>query len=354
MRVALIGLPKSGKSTLFSAATGVTVDPYAAPQIHRNVVKVPDERLDYLAKLFNPKKYTEATIEFLDVPGISLGDPGGPAEFRKVLPDIRMADVLAVVVRDFENPSTPKYKDRIDPRADLGEVWDELLFADLEAVTTRVERLQKGLQKPSKTHDQDKHELALLTRCKEALESEKPISAVLDNVDERRMVASFAFLTEKPLIAVRNVSESRIAEAPASLSPHARDNLSVCASVEAEIAALPPEDRRPFMADLGLTTSARDQLIRACYAAGGLISFLTMGPDEVRAWTIVKGANAVEAAGRIHTDLARGFIRAETVAFADLAAHTDMKGAKAAGKVRQEGKTYIVQDGDILNIKFNV
>lgn len=354
MRVALIGVPKSGKSTLFTAVTGMPIDPFAPPQIHRSMVKVPDTRLDYLAKLHNPKKYTEATLEFLDVPGISLADPAGLAEFRRVLPEVRLAEVLAVVVREFERPDVPAYRDRIDPSGDFAEVWGEILFADLDSVTTRIDRLQKSLTKPSKTHDQDKHELALLQRCRTGLEAEQPLSTILETPDERKALASFAFLTEKPLVALRNVSEAHIADPPRPLSPHAQANLNVCAAAEAEIAALPPQDRGVFLADLGIESPARDRLIRSCYEVAGLISFLTMGPDEVRAWTIHKGATAVEAAGRIHTDLARGFIRAETVAYDDLVEHHDLKGAKAAGKVRQEGKSYIVADGDILNIKFNV
>lgn len=354
MRVALIGVPKSGKSTLFTAATGMAVDPFASPQIHRSMVKVPDPRLDYLARLYNPKKYTEAMIEFLDVPGISLADSAGLAEFRRVLPEVRLAEVLAVVVREFDRPDVPAYRNRIDPAGDFSEVWGELLFADLDSVTTRIDRLQKSLSKPGKTHDQDKHELALLQRCRTALEAEQPLSTVLQTPDERKALASFAFLTEKPLVAIRNVSEDHIAAPPRPLSPHARANLNICAAAEAEIATLAPEDRGEFLAGLGIETPARDRLIRSCYEVAGLISFLTMGPDEVRAWTIHKGATAVEAAGRIHTDLARGFIRAETVAYDDLVAHHDLKGARAAGKVRQEGKNYIVADGDILNIKFNV
>ncbi|GIK17015.1 MAG: ribosome-binding ATPase YchF [Planctomycetota bacterium] len=354
MKVALVGLPQSGKSTLYAAATGQRQDPFAAPAVHRAVVKVPDPRLDTLAQLYNPKKYTEATIEFHDVPGISLADAAGVGEFRRLLPDIRACDVLMLVLRDFHREDVPAYKDRVNPEADFAELWGELIFADLDAVTTRVERLQKSLQKPSKTHDQDQRELNVLLPCKEALENERPLSTVLQSAEDRKIVASFGFLTEKPLVAVRNVSDDRIAEPDRALSPHARHNLTVCAAAEAEIAALDPAERGPFLADLGIEVPAKDRLLRACYESAGLISFLTMGPDEVRAWPIPKGATAVEAAGRIHSDLARGFIRAETVAYDDLVAHHDLKGARAAGKVRQEGKTYVVSDGDILNIKFNV
>jgi len=354
MKAAFIGLPGSGKSTLFGAVTGTRPDPYAAPQVHRLVVKVPDARLGFLTRLYQPKKVTEASVEFLDVPGFSLGDPAGVSEFKKVLPDIRQADVLAVVVRDFDSADIPSYKNRVDAPADFAEVWSELIFADLDSVSTRIERLHRSLQKPSKTHDHDQHELKLLERCRATLEAEKPLSCVLDAPEERKQLASFAFLTEKPLVVVRNVSESRIREPAAELSRHARYNLTLCASAEEEIALLPPEDRAPFLADLGIEQPARDRLIRSCHEAAGVICFLTMGPDEVRAWEIPRGSSALEAAARIHSDLARGFIRAETVSYEDLKTHDDLKGARAAGKVRQEGKAYIVQDGDILNIKFNV
>jgi len=353
VKAAFVGLPKSGKSTLFSAVTGMKVDPYAAPDVHQAVVRVPDERLAYLTKLYNPKKVTEATIEFLDVPGCSLDDAKGQDEWRRLLPAVRLADLLVVVVRDFQNASVPAYRNRIDPRADFDQVWQEFIFADLDQVTTRVDRLEKALKKPSKTHDAEKRELAIMMRCREALEAEKPLSGILTHEDEKRQLASFAFLSEKPIVCVRNVSDDRANDTSSFELPHVADSITLSASIEAEIAALDPADRPAFIQDLGLTTSARDRLIRACYHAGGLISFLTMGPDECRAWTVHANGTAVDAAAKIHTDLANNFIRAETVAYDDLVAHADMKGARAAGKVRKEGKHYIVKDGDILNILAN-
>ncbi len=353
MKAAIVGLPQSGKSTLFSAITGVAVDPYAAPEARQAVVRVPDSRLDHLAKMYRPKKVTEATIDFVDVPGCSLDDAKGQSEWRRLLPAVRLADLLVVVVRDFENAGVPAYRDRVDADADFAAVWEEALFADLETVTTRVERLEAALKKPTKTHEAEKHELALLSRCRAALEADTPLSTVLTHEEDRRRLSSFSFLTQKPLIGVRNVCDDSVAELTEWSVPHAVETSSLGAQIEAEIAALDPSDRAAFMADLGLKGSAGEQLIQACYRAGGLISFLTVGPDECRAWTIPKGSTAVEAAGKIHTDFARGFIRAETVAYDDLVAETDMKGAKAAGKVRKEGKTYVVQDGDIMNILAN-
>lgn len=350
MRAAIIGLPKSGKGTVFAAATGLTVDPYAPPQPHQAVVKVPDSRLDYLVKLNNPKKTTLATMELVDIPGCSLEDNKGRDEWRKLLPSVRQAEVLVVVVRDFENESVPAYRNRVNAQADFEEVWSELVFSDLESVANRMEKLEKALKKPSATHDQEKHEMALLQRCRDALEAERPLASALQTENDRQALASFAFLTEKPLITVRNVSDSKIQSAQPLKAEHARANIVMSASIEAEIAQLDAADRAAFMADLGIAESARDRLIKTCYDALGLISFLTMGPEEVRAWTVRQGSTAQEAAGKIHTDLARGFVRAETVAYTDLLEHKDMKGAKAAGKVRKEGKSYIVQDGDIMLI----
>ena len=353
MKAALIGLPQSGKSTVFSAVTGKAADPYASPEPKHAVVKVPDERLDFLSKLVNPKKYTEATIDFVDIPGVALNDPKGRDDWRRLLPEVRKAEVLVVVVREFADPSVPMYQDRIDARADLAVVWDELVFADLEAVTNRVEKLAKSIHKPTKTQDADKKEHALLLKCQAALEAGEPLSNILTHDDERRDVSSFSFVTDKPIVVVRNISDDVCASRDEWDVPHAQAVMTLKADIESEIAQLPAEDRPAFMEEMGLSESALDRLIQICYDACGLISFLTMGPEEVRAWTIPRGATAQEAAGKIHSDLARGFIRAETVAYDDLVAHEGMKGAKAAGRARKEGKTYVVQDGDVLLILAN-
>ncbi len=354
MKAAIIGLPFSGKSTLFTAATSLKADPGEMPQDRVAVVPVPDRRLDFLAKLHNPKKVTPATIEFVDFPGFSLSDAHGQQELKKYLPKIRLCDLLVLVVRDFQSPSVPAYRDRVDRDADLAELREELIYADLETVTNRIEKLEKALGKPTKTHEQEKRELVLLTACREALEASKPLSTALQSADEARMLSSFGFLTEKPAIVVFNVDEDRATEADIPAPDHVHSAVALCADLEAQIAELDESDRPAFLADIGIETPARDVLIQRCYDAMDHISFLTMGPDECRAWSIRKGTVAVDAAGKIHSDLARGFIRAETVAYHDLVEAGDFKGAKANGKVRQEGKTYVVQDGDILNIKFNV
>jgi len=255
-----------------------------------------------------------------------------------------------VVVRDFENASVPCYGDGLDPTRDFKTTWEEFIFADLETVTTRVERLEKSLKKPTKTHDAEKRELILLSKCRDALESEAPLSTVITSDEDRKGVASFGFLTQKPIVCVANVGDDRAGDGGGIDVAHVEASIGLSASIEAEIALLDESDRTEFLAELGLASPARDRLIQTCYTACGLISFLTMGPDEVRAWPVKKDSTAVQAAAKIHTDIAKGFIRAETVGYDDLVAHEDHKGAKAAGKVRAEGRSYIVRDGDILNI----
>ena len=354
MRIAFVGPPQSGKSTLFRAVTGHVAGPHAVAGEQLAAVKVPDTRLDFLQQLYKPKKYTEATIDVLDVPGFSHETSAQQNEFRKALPSIRQCDALVAVLRAFDSASVQPYRNRVDPKADLDELLAELLFCDLETVTTRVEKLEKALTKPTKTHDLEKRELELMRRLQSALEAEQPITTAIQNDDERKALASFAFLTEMPLIVVINVNESQAAAPSPFNYEHARANIALCADTEEQIAQLEPADRQAFLDDLGVKEPARERLIHGCYDAVGLVSFLTCGEDEVRAWSIHKGSDAVVAAGKIHTDIARGFIRAETVSFDDLKAAGDMKSAKGAGKVRLEGKHYIVQDGDIINFRFNI
>ncbi len=354
MRVGLIGPLQSGKTTLFAAITGLLPDPAALAAEHLATVRVPEPRLDLLCSLYNPKKRTEAQIDFVDVPGFSVETAAQQADFRRFFPSFRLCDGLIAVVRAFASDSVVAYRNRVDALADLDELRSELLFADLEAVENRAQKLEKALSRPSKTQAQEKAELEFMQRLRAALEADKPISSVAANDDERRWVRSFQFLTEKPLLVVVNVAEDQATAPPPFDAPHAHSTIALCARAEAEIAQLDPPDRAAFLADLGLTEPARDRLIRAAYDAIGLISFLTCGEDECRAWTIRKETHAVDAAGKIHSDIARGFIRAETVSYGDLLAHGDMKAVKAAGKVRLEGKTYVVQDGDIINFRFNV
>lgn len=329
-------------------------DPSGPPQIQHAVVKVPDDRLTVLAGMYKPKKVTEATIEYIDVPGFALSDHKGQEEFKRYLPELRQSELLVVVVRAFENPSVAAYKDRIDPDADFSEIYDELIYADLYTIGNRLEKVEKALKKPTKMQEQEKREHAVLVACNDALENVKPLSSVLTGAEDQRVVSSFGLLTLKPLLVTHNVSEENAAQPDPPIPEHAAGAISVSALTELEIGQLDPPDRVAFLEDLGVAQPARDRLIRKCYEALGLASFLTVGPDEVRAWTVQRGSEAVVAAGKIHSDIARGFIRAETVAYDDLIEAGDMKAAKANGRVRQEGKTYVVQDGDVINFKFNV
>jgi GTP-binding protein YchF len=285
---------------------------------------------------------------------VSLADAQGQAAFRKAMSSVRKCDGIVMVVRSFESDSVAAYRDRIRPQADIDELHSELIFADLEQVTNRIEKLEKSVQKPTKTRDQEMRELAMMRRVHAALEKEAPVSSEITNEEERGIAASFGFLTLKPVVVVVNVGEKDIAKPAPFQHPHTQGTIALAAEIEAEMAQLETADRAAFLADLGLSEPAGIRLIQTCYDAVGLISFLTCGPDEVRAWTIRKGDTAVEAAAKIHSDIARGFIRAETVAFSDLKANTDMKGAKNANKVRLEAKGYPVQDGDIINFRFNV
>jgi GTP-binding protein YchF len=354
MRVCLAGPSQSGKSTLLAAvveAGGSHIDLSRGDQPHLAVVKTPDERVDWLAEQYHPKKTTYAEIELLDLPGFDLSDEAGRARSRAHWPALRQADALAFVVRDFAGDSVPAYRGRIDPAADLDELLSEMLFADLEQVAARIEKLDASAKKPTPRRDEQLRELDLMKRLQEALENEQRLCDVPAAEAEQKLIRSFGFLSLKPALVVVNCSESGSGEG-ASLA--SLPTLRLSAKIEREIAQLPPEERGEFLADLGETVSAGRRFLLACYRSMNLISFLTVGEDECRAWSIPAGTPAVDAAGKIHTDIARGFIRAETVSYADLRSAGDMKAARAAGKIRLEGKTYIVQDGDVINYRFNV
>ncbi|HAU36892.1 MAG TPA: redox-regulated ATPase YchF [Phycisphaerales bacterium] len=356
MRVALIGPVQSGKSTLFAAvaaAGGSHVDLSRPDQPHLAVVKVPDERLVWLTEQYHPQKTTPAELEFLDLPGFDLSDEAGRNRAKTHWPAMRNSDMLVLVVRAFEGAAVAAYRGRVDPQADVQELLAELLFADLDQVTGRIAKLEASIKKPTAKRDEYLRELELMKRLEAALEAEKPISEAIHSDAEGKLVRSFAFLSQKPLLVVKNLSEGAVRGASEE-AVGGVECLPLSAKIEEEIAELPSEERGVFLADLGVSESARDRLIRACYRKLNLVSFLTTGEDEVRAWTIPAGADAVTAAGEIHSDIARGFIRAETVSYDDLRAAGDMKAAKAAGKIRLEGKTYVVRDGDIINFRFNV
>lgn len=355
MKVALIGLMQSGKSTLLSAVSGRPAAPMGSTDIFEEVVPVPDERLDWLEPLYQSNKKVRATIDCLDLPGLNFMDEHGRASARRQLNNARTVDMFVIVVRAFENPSVPAYRNRLDAARDLEELKTELLLADLELVTTRIDRLEKQVHKPTKTQARDKAELELQLKLQEAIESEKPISSVISGEHEMDLIRPLNFLTLKPMMAVVNVGEDRIGEA-IDLGPAAAgmEVITLSAEIESELAKLDAESRAEFMADMGIGEAAASKFVQSCYATLGLISFLTVGKDEVRAWPIEKGTTALDAAGKIHSDIKRGFIRAETMAYADLQELGDEKAVKAAGKMRLEGKSYVVQDGDIINFRFNV
>ncbi len=354
MRVAIVGFPFSGKTTLFRAISGIPADHLKVAEENLATVKVPDPRLEWLEQLFKPRKRTEASIDFVDLPGSAEGD-SAQAGLAKHLPTLRQSDALVIILRAFESQAVPIRGDSIDPQRDLREIREEMLLADLLICDNRIEKLEKAVSKPTKERDRQKHELELLRKCREALENERPVRDVVQPGDDEKMLRSFGFLTQKPYIVAANVSEDRIGRQPPVEDPHAATIISVCAEIEAEIIQMDREDRPAFMEEYGILSLARDRIIRACFDALGMIVFFTGGGEnEVRAWAIPKGTTAVEAAGRIHSDLQRGFIRAETVAFEDLRAAGSLKAAKAAGKVRLEPKHYVVQDGDLMTVKFNV
>jgi GTP-binding protein YchF len=356
MKAALLGLAQSGKSTIFSAISGKAIPPMGMNAIEEAIVRVPDERLLWLEKLYKPQKRVPATIDVLDLPGFSFTDEHGRPPPRRLIGQIRTVDMLVLVVRAFEDPSVPPYRNSVNPKRDLAELQTELLLSDLELVTTRIEKLEKQVLKPTKTQAQDKVELALQKRLQAAIEAEQPISSAVETEDDRAVIRSLGFLTLKPMALVVNVGENDL-DKSFDLSGTMADVVPVvtmCAKLEHELAQLDEESRATFMADLGIKESAAQKFVQICYSALGLISFLTVGSDEVRAWPIHKGTIAVDAAGKVHSDIKRGFIRAETMAYDDLKQLGDEKAVKAAGKMRLEGKEYVVKDGDIINFRFNV
>lgn len=367
MKVGLIGLPQSGKTTLFHALTRGEGSPAGGGSAAMvSVVPVPDQRYDFAIELFHPKKRTPATIEFTDgAAQLTAGEGRATQKFGSdFFVGIRSVDALVMVVRAFEIPSLPPPEGGLNPLRDYQAITEELLLGDLQVIENRLERIEKQLKtRKASTPSPEVAERELLLRIKTVLDDFQPISSIDLTDDERKTIRNFDFLTGKPLIAVANVGEGDIGagDTLALLKP-LRDQcelegnpfIALCASAEAEVAQLPEDDQRDFLDALGIRDPARDRLIRAAYAALGVMSFFTVGDDEVRAWTIPAGANALAAAGRIHSDLARGFIRAEVLAFDDLISAGTWEAAKAANKLRLEGKEYAVKDGDILHVRFKV
>jgi GTP-binding protein YchF len=362
MKTGIIGLPNSGKTTVFNALTGGSAETaaYSSGSLEPNLatVKVPDPRLHVLAEMYKPKKTTFADVQYVDVAGLSGSARESGGLSPAFLNYISQVDALLHVVRAFEDPNVPHPQESINPRRDIETVDLELTFSDLSIIERRLQRLVGEIGKTAgKEKELRIQERDVLQRLQSTLEADIPIRDVELTADEEKMLRGYQFLSAKPLLIVLNAGEDQLHTDLAAALPYDHRKSGVvqlAGKVEAEIAQLDAEDARAFLDDLGIDEPARERVISASYDLLGLISFLTAGPDEVRAWPIKANMPALEAAGAIHSDIQRGFIRAEVVAYNDLIAAGSMAEAKKRGTVRMEGKTYIVQDGDICNFLFNI
>ncbi len=356
MKVGIIGLPQAGATTVFNALTGAhgEVGPgHRADATQMAVLKVPDERVDFLVGLFQPKKTVHATVDVEDCGGVfaHVGQ-AGVHESAQAVAEARAQDALLVVLRAFDDPTVPHPLGGVDPVRDAARIAEELLLADLAVAEGRIEKFQVDIKKPHPAAECQvlQEKLDLLERCRESIESHMGISSVQMSAAQEKTLRSYAFLTLKPRICVLNIGEGAIGGAP-DLPGLDGPLVPMCAGLEMEIMELDEADRGEFMADAGLREPAAGAVVRECYAALGLRTFLTYGADEVRAWTVRAGETALDAADAIHSDIARGFIRAEVMALEDLRACGSIKETKAQGKFRLEGKTYEVQDGDVIIIR---
>jgi GTP-binding protein YchF len=358
VKVGIIGLASVGKSTLFQLLTGAAAAaPGGRPEARVGIARVPDGRVDRLAEMYRPKKKTWATVEYVDVPGVAKGE--GQALVDQ--PALRGVDALVHVLRAFSSDTVPHPDGSVDALRDAKIMELELILADLGTVERRIERLEAAIKKANRPDDVA--ERVVFLKLKEALEAERPLREVSLTDEERRRLRSYSFLSEKPILLVVNLGEDEVKDAAGVLARTGLQALGdrpatalcpVAAPIETEIAQLPGEDARAFLEDLGLTEPGLDRVIRTSYALLGLVSFLTAGEDECRAWTIRRGTKAQQAAGTIHSDIERGFIRAEVVPFDELVGAGSIAACREKGTLRLEGKDYVVQDGDVINFRFNV
>jgi len=361
LKIAIAGLANSGKTTIFNALTGMNLEttlyPTVSAEPHFGVVKVPDTRVDRLSGIYKPKKTTYATVEYVDYIGLTKGDM---EQNRKVFDLVKDTEAVVHVVRGFEDESVSHPLGNVDPARDAQTVELEMIFGDLELVDKRLERMEQGLKRGKKPDEQEKK---LLLKCKEILEQETPLRNVEFSEDEDKAMRHLQFMSIKPMVIVLNVDEREmnsektkaiISGIGSSFRGTQVKVLDLCGKIEMDIAQLPPDEAGVFLEDLGIKEPALNKLINVCYDLLGLISFLTSGEDEVRAWTIKRSTSAQKAAGKIHSDIERGFIRAEVVSYDDFMAHGSMAAAREKGLLRLEGKNYEVRDGDIINFRFNV
>ncbi len=352
MQTGIVGLPQAGKTSLFKILTHAHLDAKAAhAPTHVGMARVPDPRLDKVAELYRPRKVTHATLQYVDVGGLARDR----AKDSPLLTRLREVEALAHVVRVFENPAVPHPSGSIDPLRDVETLELELMLADLDQAARRTERIEKDLKK--KKEPALEHELGLLNRCRAAIEAERPLRELEFGAEEQKLLSSFMFLSQKPMLYVLNLGDDEAGEIDTAVERHNLSALAqkpdtgvvpVCGKIEAELADLEDAEAAELLAAYGLRESGLDRLIHATYKVLGLVSFFTCAEAECRSWTVRRGTTALKAAGAVHTDFERGFIKAEVVRWNDLVAAGSLAAARERGRVKLEGKEYVVEDGDVI------